>query len=79
MVGDFCVHYSSMEDASHFFNSLREKYLVTVSMEATVYIGIKLDWDYVDRTVTLTMQIYLRKALHRFQHTLMGSKDYSPP
>ena len=67
-----------MEDTEHFFNALREKYLITVDMEATVYIVIKLDWDYVSRTITLSMPNYARKALRRFQHILMGGKEYSP-
>ena len=47
-------------------------------MEATVYIGIKMDWEYVNRTVILSIPNYVRKALHRFQHILMGGKEYSP-
>ena len=47
-------------------------------MEATVYIGIKLDWDYVQITVTLPMPNYVHKALHRFRHIMMGGKEYSP-
>ena len=47
-------------------------------MELTVYIGIKLEWDYVHKTVTLSMANYVRKALHRFQHILRGGKEYSP-
>ena len=43
VVDDSCVYYSSLEDADHFFNALRAKYLVTFDMEATVYIVIKLD------------------------------------
>ena len=57
-----------------FLNALRSKYLITVNMEATVYIGIKLKWDYVHRTVTLLMTGYIRKVLHRFQHILIGGK-----
>ena len=47
-------------------------------MEATVYIGIKLEWDYAHIIVTLLMPEYVRKALHRFQNILRGGKDYSP-
>ena len=36
VVDDFCVQYISTEDADHFLNSLRSKYLITVDMEATV-------------------------------------------
>ena len=78
MVDDFCVQYCSTEDADHFLNALRAKYLITVNMAAAVYIGIKLEWDYVHRTVTLSMPSYVRNTLHRFQHILRGGKDYSP-
>ena len=47
-------------------------------MEAKVYIGIKLYWDYAHRTVTLSMPNYVRNSLHIFQHILMGGKDHSP-
>ena len=57
---------------------LRAKYLITVNMAATVYIGIKLEWDYVHRTVTLSMPTYVHKALHIFQHILRVGKEYSP-
>ena len=46
-------------------------------MAATVYIGIKLEWDYVHTTVTLSMPSYVPKALHRLQHNLRGGKEYS--
>ena len=46
-------------------------------MEATVFIGIKLDWYYTHRTVTFSMPKYVRKALHRFQHIVRGVKEYS--
>ena len=78
VVDDFCVQYCSTEDADYFLNALRVKYLITVDMEATVYIGIKLMWYYVHRTVTLSMPSYVHKSLHIFQHILRGVKDYSP-
>ena len=75
MVDDFCVQYCSTEDADHFLNSLRAKYLITVDMNVTVYIGIKLTWDYVHRTVTLSMTSYVKKVLHRSQNILRGGKE----
>ena len=47
-------------------------------MEANVYIGINLDWNYANRTITLSKPNYVRKALHIFQHILMGGKEYYP-
>ena len=78
VVNNFCVQYGSTEDADHFLKSLRAKYLIPVDMVATFYIGIKLEWDYVHRTITLSTPIYVCKALHRFQHIMRGGKEYSP-
>ena len=46
-------------------------------MEATVYIMIKLEWDYVHRTVTLSIPSYVRKSLHIFHHIIRDGKEYS--
>ena len=78
VVDNLCVQYFSTEDANHFLKSLRAKYLITVDMVATVYISIKLEWDYGHRNVTLSMPSYLRKDLDRFQQILRGGKEYSP-
>ena len=43
VVDNFCVQYFSTEDADNCFKALRAKYLITVDMAATVYIGIKLE------------------------------------
>ena len=74
VVDALCVQYFSTEDANHFFKALRSKYLIIVDMAATVYIGIKLEWDYMHRTITLSMPSYVSKALHGFQHILRGFK-----
>ena len=75
---NFCVQYPSTEDDNHFLNALRAKYTITVDMESTFYIGIKLGWDYVHRTFTLSIPSYVSKALHIFQHIMRGGKDYYP-
>ena len=74
VVDDFFFQYSSMKDSNHFLNAIREKYLITVNTEATVYIVIKLDPEYVHTTVTFSMTNYVRKALHIFQNIMMGGK-----
>ena len=78
VVDDFCLQYSSTKDSDSFKKSLGAKYLITVDMAASVYIGIKLEWDYVHRNVTLSITNYVRNALHRFQHILSDDKEYSP-
>ena len=45
VVDDFCVQYTE-EDAKHFLDALRDKYPITVNIEANLYIGIQFEWDY---------------------------------
>ena len=78
VVNNFCVLYYSVEYADHFFNELKAKYLITIHTGEKFYIEINLDWDHVNRTIILSMRNHVRKALHIFQHTLMGGKEYSP-
>ena len=78
VVDDFCVQYSSMDDANHFLDALKAKYPITVDMEANIYIGILLQWDYLTRTVILSMRDYVCKALQKFQHILPNKAEYAP-
>ena len=78
VVDNLCVQYWSTEDSDNFLKAPRAKYLITVNMEETVYIGIKIERECVHRTFTLSIPSYTRKALHRFQHILRGNKEYSP-
>ena len=78
VVDNLCVQYFLTDDADLFLQALRTKYFITVNTAVTAYISIKLEWDYVYRTVTLSMSSYVRKALHIFQHILRGDMEYSP-
>ena len=78
VIDNFCVQYCSTEDENHFLKGLIAKYLTRVDTAAEVYIGIKLEWDYVHITFTLSMPSYVHKALNRLQHIMRGCKEYSP-
>ena len=39
---------------------------------------MKLEWDYVHITVTLSIPSYVRKAFHRFQKIIRSDKEYPP-
>ena len=63
VVDDFFVQDSSVEYAGHFLNALKVKYIIIIDMEAKVNIGIKLNWEYVNRTVIFSMPNYDRESL----------------
>jgi hypothetical protein len=68
VVDDFGVKYTHQQDAIHLIKALREIYDLHLDWTGKLYIGITLDWDYVHRTVDLSMPNYVREALHKFQH-----------
>ena len=47
-------------------------------MEAKMYTRISLQWDYLARTVIISMPEYVRKALQKFQHILPNKAEYAP-
>ena len=46
VVADFAIRYTSMEKVKHLLNTLKDKYTISVNWDASLYIGISLEWDY---------------------------------
>ena len=78
MVDNFRVKYSGIEHAHHLYAALRENYEVTTDWAGKLFVGITLDWDYKNRTVTMSMPGYIKKALHKFQHKQPTKPEHSP-
>ena len=74
IVEDFAIKYTSLENAQHLLNALKEKYTISEDWEAKLYIGITLKWDYGKQTVDLSMPGYVTAALLRFRHQLKNNK-----
>ena len=69
VVDDFGVKYTRKEDAEHLEKILRNHYPMKSDWTGEYYLGMTLKWDYVERTVKLSMPGYVREALLQFQHT----------
>ena len=78
VVDDFGVQYVGKEHANHLVQVLESKYVCTLDWEGKTFCGITLEWDYVNRTVDLSMPGYVEKALQRFQHTKPKRAQHSP-
>ena len=75
---DFSIKYTSLENAQHILNALKEKYTISEDWEEKLYIGITSKWDYIKQTVDLSMPSYVTSALLRFHHQLKNNKQSSP-
>jgi hypothetical protein len=60
------IHEASKE---HLLNTLRNKYSLSVG-NGNQYIGLTLDWDYVTRTVDLSIPGYVAEMIKKFQFVI---------
>jgi hypothetical protein len=64
LVGDnFGIKTTSMANMKYLVSSLKENYSVAVNWTGSLFCGVKLMWDNVNRTIDLHMPDYSSKAL----------------
>ena len=78
VVDDFGVKYVGKENATHLLNILKQDYEIAEDWTGKKYIGIRLDWDYRNQRVHLSMPGYISKALQRFAHEQPRRVQNSP-
>jgi hypothetical protein len=78
VVDDFGVQYVGCENAQHLANIIAAKYKMTTDWMGNLYVGITLHWDYLHRTVDMSMPGYVAKALQRFDIQAPNRPQHSP-
>ena len=79
VVDDFGVKYIGKEHADHLIQCLRNHYQeVDIDWDGKRFCGVHLDWDYDQRTCSLSMPGYVTNALHKFQHPKPHKAQDSP-
>ena len=81
VVDDFGVKYAAQEDVDHLIRSIKHTYSLTEDWTGNLYCGITLEWDYINRTVNISMPGYIKKKLQEYNHIMpkkMQTCPYSP-
>ena len=78
VVDDFLIKYTKDEDLQHLRDAINKYYKFKVDLEAKQYVGIHLNWDYINRTVRLSMEGYIEQALLELEHTQPTKPHYAP-
>ena len=78
VVDDFGIQYSNVDDAHYLLNTLRKIYNISVDWSGKLYCGLKLQWNYKQRTLQMSMPSYVHNALHKFQHPTPHRKQHAP-
>jgi hypothetical protein len=78
VVDNFGVKYVGKQHADHLYNALEEHYEAACDWEGKLYCGVRLDWNYQQRTVDLSMPGYVTAALHKYQHATPKQHCHAP-
>jgi len=78
IVDDFGVMFTDQADADHLESVLSTKYEVHLDWSGNRFLGIDLAWDYDQRSVTISMTDFVRKALARYGYDFSKGKRHSP-
>jgi hypothetical protein len=84
IVDDFCCKYNTPDDAEHLITTLQDAgYVLKIDMSAKKYIGLTIERDRVNQTITISMPGYIAKILQRFAHRITRQAKspsiYIPP
>ena len=63
VVDNFGLKYVNKDNVMHLQQVLEEHYQTTTDWSGNRYIGIKIDWDYKQQQVHLSMPGYIMAAL----------------
>jgi hypothetical protein len=66
VVDDFEVKFVNKDDVNHLISSISTTYKLTKDWTGNLYCSIMLKWDYVARTVDISMQGYIKKKLQEY-------------
>ncbi len=81
VVDDFGVKYESKDDVDHLIASIKSTYKVTEDWTGNLYCGISLGWNYINRTVDISLPGCIKKKLQEYNQALpwrMQTCPYSP-
>ena len=78
IVDDFGIKYECQEDITHLIDALKVIYKISEDWYGKLYCRLNLDWDYYKREVMVSIQNYVTKALHKFQHPTPKRAQYAP-
>ena len=78
VVDDFGVKYTDRNDVIHLISTLKKVNEITTDWTGSIYLGLHLRWDFIGRTVDLSIPGNVEKALHRFCSPHPRRPQHSP-
>jgi hypothetical protein len=77
-VDDFGIKYIRRDNAEHLMASIKKNYDISSNWTGSTNCSLKLDWDYINDTVNLSIPRYIKAALHKYQHPAPTRPEHAP-
>jgi hypothetical protein len=74
-LGIKCTH---QEDIEHLIKCIKETHKLTMDWGGNLYCGICLTWNYVARTLNISMLGYILKHLQKHKHATPTKLQHCP-
>jgi hypothetical protein len=84
VVDDFGIKYTNENDMRHLVKTLQNKYSLTVDMSGSTYLGLQIEHDTTQKTITISLPGYVERALRSLDITRSNTPvnnpiKYTPP
>jgi hypothetical protein len=70
VVNDFGIKFVNKANVDHLIASIKKMYTIMEDWTGGLYCSIKLEWDYVGRTVNILMPGYIKMKLQEYGHIM---------
>ncbi len=77
-VNDFGMKYVGRKHVDHLLKVLNTNYKCAIDWEGKRYLGMDIDWDYMQKKVHVSMLEYVPKALVQFWHKAPRIPQHQP-
>ena len=78
LVDSFGVKYVGQEHAKYLISVLKKHYKLAEDWDGGLYCGIKLEWNYQQKYLDISMPKYVPRVLQRYKHTAPSKPQHSP-
>jgi hypothetical protein len=78
VIDNYEVKFANKDDVNHLISSISTMHKLTKDWTNNLYCGITLEWDYVTRTVDISMPGYIKKKLQKYEHVIDNKRQTCP-
>jgi endonuclease I len=72
------MKYAGHEHAAHLMVAIKTHCEISSDWTGSAYCGLKIDWDYKNITLDLSMPGYINAALHKYQNPAPVREEHAP-